>query len=161
MFGFRKIFGTIFMVVAFLVLATLATFIYNTDQASPENTTNNIVSNVANSELVQKSQVAIGSFLAGQETSSAENLPSNNTTSKKFIDAVAKIKWQNLFAKKATSTNEGENENNIEKVNDISSSTITKYFNYQKTESGAEVIFRAESGREYKLPLPFKFLTKF
>ena len=161
MFGFRKIFGTIFMIAAFLVLATLAALIYNTDQAAPENTTNNIVSNIANSELVQQSQAAIGFFFAGQETSSVENLPSNNTTSKKFIDAVAKIKWQNLFARKATSTNEGENENNIENVNDSSSSTIKKYFNYKKTESGAEIIFTAESGREYKLPLPFKFLTKF
>lgn len=129
MFGFRKIFGTIFMVVAFLVLATLATFIYNADQSPPENITNNNTSNVV--------------------------------TSKKIIDTITGFKWQNLFAKKATSTNEGENTNNIEKVSDISSSTITKYFNYQKTESGAEVIFRAESGREYKLPLPFKFLTKF
>jgi len=117
------------MVVAFLVLATLAAFIYNTDQSPPENITNNNASNV--------------------------------TTSKKLIDSITGFKWGNLLAKKSTSTNEGESIDNIEKVNNISSSTITKYFNYQKTESGAEVIFKAESGREYKLPLPFKFLTKF
>ena len=33
--------------------------------------------------------------------------------------------------------------------------------NYKKTETGAEVIFQSKSGQEYKLPLPFKFLTKF
>ncbi len=35
------------------------------------------------------------------------------------------------------------------------------FINYQKTEEGAEIIFRSKTGEEYKLPLPFKFLSKF
>lgn len=35
------------------------------------------------------------------------------------------------------------------------------YLNYQKTETGAEIIFQSKSGTAYKLPLPFKFLSNF
>ncbi len=161
MFGFRKIFGSVFMIVAFLVLATLAAFIYNSDQKLPEDIASNVASNAANSGLVQQSQTAIGSLLGDSKSLSEENLPSNITTSKKIIDAITGFKWQNLFSKKSTSTSEEENTDKVEEINDTGISTSTKYFNYQKTESGAEIIFKAESGREYKLPLPFKFLTKF
>jgi len=34
-----------------------------------------------------------------------------------------------------------------------------KFINYEKTDTGAEIIFRPETGKEYKLPLPFKFLS--
>lgn len=37
----------------------------------------------------------------------------------------------------------------------------SNYLNYQKTETGAEIIFQSKSGTAYKLPLPFKFLSKF
>jgi hypothetical protein len=33
-------------------------------------------------------------------------------------------------------------------------------FAWQKNAQGAEIIFTAKSGREYKLPLPFKFLSQ-
>jgi hypothetical protein len=35
------------------------------------------------------------------------------------------------------------------------------FLSYQKTEAGAEIIFKSKSGQDYKLPLPFKFLSKF
>ncbi|MFA5023654.1 MAG: hypothetical protein WC523_01685 [Patescibacteria group bacterium] len=34
------------------------------------------------------------------------------------------------------------------------------FLSYQKTATGAEMIFRLKNGQEYKLPLPFKFLSK-
>lgn len=34
------------------------------------------------------------------------------------------------------------------------------FFSWQKTENGIEIIYRAKSGEEYKLPLPFSFLNK-
>ena len=33
-------------------------------------------------------------------------------------------------------------------------------FDWQKTEDGAEIIFRTGSGEEHRLPLPFKFLSR-
>lgn len=36
---------------------------------------------------------------------------------------------------------------------------ISNLFFYQKTETGAEIIIRPKTGAEYKLPLPFKFLS--
>ena len=35
-----------------------------------------------------------------------------------------------------------------------------KFLEYQKTATGAEIIFREKSGQEHKLPLPFKFLSE-
>lgn len=35
-----------------------------------------------------------------------------------------------------------------------------RFLDWQKTETGAELIFKKKSGEEYKLPLPFKFLSR-
>ena len=39
-------------------------------------------------------------------------------------------------------------------------SEINSMFSYNKTSEGAEIIIKSKSGREYKLPLPFKFLAE-
>lgn len=38
--------------------------------------------------------------------------------------------------------------------------TGEKFLDWQKTATGADIIFREKSGAEHKLPLPFKFLSE-
>lgn len=44
--------------------------------------------------------------------------------------------------------------------NSDDSQPLGNWFDYQKTEQGAEIIFRPLDGEEYKLPLPFGFLKR-
>lgn len=181
MLGLRKIIGTVLMIVAFLVLASAATLIYNTDQKQK--------AEIADNAFLQKSQAAIGTLVGASEGLADANLQKNIGLGTTVIEAVKGINWRGFIEGTATSTGTST-EINSEVVNEIESdkkennfwSKLKKtakkelasdqaevavdpfkqsFFDYQKTDVGAEIIFRADSGREYKLPLPFKVLTKF
>jgi len=197
MFGLRKTLGSIVIVVLFLALASLAAFFYNTDQEKQKE--------IANSDLAQKGQIALGALVGASESAVDVNLQKNIGPGKTIIDYISKIDWKTLM--QGTKTEEGwsnsgsdtnseaspeaESEVNPDNTSGFWSKfaglvekewfenqkeeniqpeagettpadqSESKLFDYQKTETGAEIVFKAESGREYKLPLPFKFLTRF
>lgn len=48
--------------------------------------------------------------------------------------------------------------NNISLQN-VKTEAVNKFVDYQKTNEGAEIIFKTKHGEKYKIPLPFKFLS--
>ncbi len=75
MFGLRKTLGSIIMVVLFLALASLAAFLYSSDQEKQGET--------ANSDLAQKSRMALGALVGAPEST--------------IIDHIRKIDWESLI----------------------------------------------------------------
>lgn len=77
------------------------------------------------------------------------------SSSEKFANAV------NTFQEKIETFN---TENNI--ISSVAEqdwsdgSTELSFLRYKKNESGAEIIISSKNGREYKIPLPFKFLAE-
>jgi len=198
MFGLRKTLGSIVMVVLFLALASLATFFYNTDQEKQKE--------IANSDLAQKGQIALGTLMGASESAVDVNLQKNIGPGKTIIDYIRKIDWKTLAQEKKTGDENSDLDFNPEADSEVKTDSETdssdstpgfwskfaglvkkewsdnqkeentpteieetpptdqneqKLFNYQKTETGAEIIFKAKSGQDYKLPLPFKFLSNF
>ncbi len=99
-------------------------------------------------------------FGANQEAGQKENLAasaSENANSTGFwsrFSALIKKEWSDS---QNDSTLQETDQTELIADNALGQSS----FDYQKTEIGVEIIFRGKSGQEYKLPLPFKFLTKF
>jgi len=194
MFGLRKTLGSIIMVVLFLALASLAAFFYNLDQDKQEE--------IANSDLAQKGQVALGTLMGVSESAVDVNLQKNIGPGKTIIDYIRKINWKTLMQEKKTGDESSNSDSNLNSEmdseansdnstpgfwskfaglvqkewsdNQTEENTQTeteeappvdqneqKLFNYQKTETGAEIIFKAKNGADYKLPVPFKFLSNF
>lgn len=189
MFGIRKTLGSLFLVVAFLALASLATFFYNTDQEKKDE--------ITDSELVQKGEETLGALLGASETMTEVNVQKNIGLGKTMADFIGRINWRGLLL--GTSTEpvldgqvnpEGEDDSATPENPEATSSSWSKFssqikeewdrgreggslafgeeinefdqepFVYQKTELGAEIIITAKSGSEYKLPLPFRFLSR-
>jgi hypothetical protein len=193
MFGLRKTLGSVIVVVLFLALASLATFFYNTDQKKQEE--------IANSDLAQRGQIALGALVGASESIVDVNLQKNVGPGKTMIDYIRKIDWKSLaqgttieekdidpsdgdsgdleetdanndtpgfwakfadLVKKEWSDNQKEENAQPEAEEEMTvDQSEDNFFSYQKTEIGAEIIFKAKSGQDYKLPLPFQFLTRF
>lgn len=240
MLGLRKILGTIILVVAFLVLAGLASVFYNSDQAQKDK--------VVNSSIFQQGSALFQTLLGTSESIANVNLQKNMGLGKTVADTAGKVDWVSLLqgnassttdAKILTATNEDNSDvtgavsyqgnytdtsdiqdvingngaseataipsdnnntkasstsfwenfvsslkeewaanqqpdtapaktisktatkiNNQNTKNIKSTSTEINLLDYNKTANGAEIIYKAKTGEEYKLPLPFKFLGR-
>lgn len=188
MFGIRKTLGSLLLVVAFLALASLATFFYNTDQERKDE--------ITKSELVQKSEETLGALLGASGSMTEVNVQKNIGLGKTMADFIGGIDWRGLLTGTSTETvsvetlSSDENESDALKNADATSSSWSKFskqikdewqrgrgndnqlletevnefgkgiFVYQKNDSGAEIIINSKSGVEYKLPLPFRFLSR-
>jgi len=195
------------MVVLFLALASIAAFFYNTDQKKQEE--------IANSDLAQRSQIALGALVGASESIVDVNLQKNVGPGKTIMDYIRKIDWKSLaqgttakekdvdsldggssyseetgsnsefsseddpeadsnnnvpgfwskfagLVKKEWSDNQKEENAQPETEEEpTANQSEHNFFDYQKTENGAEIIFKAKSGQDHKLPLPFQFLTRF
>lgn len=182
MFGLRKTIGTILLVVAFLVLASLATLIYNSDQEKKEETNNgewmergkdlwqslfNASGNLADVNL-QKN--------IGPAKIVAENVSQNSEVAgfwSKFKTLI-KEEWENTERDREQLKDMAQTEITSQEITPEAEAPTkvlpveasvnedktdqTNFVDYQKTDKGAEIIFTSKSGGEYKLPLPFKFL---
>ncbi|MFZ4632453.1 MAG: hypothetical protein ACOYL8_04645 [Patescibacteria group bacterium] len=196
MFGLRKTLSAVLLAVFFIVLASLATSFYNSDKAQQEQ--------VANSELVQKSQSMLGSAVGMVGNLNDKSIENNNGFGKKIADLVSGVNWAGILQGLSTNTKVSEladvGVSAIEASGPVESGSIFSgvvaafkdelastrepilgpsgpialeaiplaianetvspdFFNYQKTDTGAEIIFRLKTGWEYKMPLPFKFLS--
>jgi len=189
MFGLRKTLGSLFLVVVFLALASLATFFYNTDQENKDK--------IVDNEFVQKSEETIGTLLGVSEKMTEVNVEKNIGVGKTMADFIARVNWRGLLMGTSTESVideqadlEAGSEVAMPNDSELEDGSWSKFsdqikeewergreggnlpieietnelgqglFAYQKTELGAELIFTGKSGAEYKLPLPFKFLSR-
>jgi len=67
-----------------------------------------------------------------------------------------KEEWDNSQKSDETQTNTAS----VKAASPLENSIGKNYFNYEKTKTGAEIIIKSKTGEEYKLPLPFKFLSQ-
>lgn len=161
MFGLRKMIGTILLLVVFVILTLLATFLYNSDQKQKEE-----VASIGSGAAILNYFGLANWGDRGAETTTAENInpevtpaidsEANSASSTSFwsrFSGLVKKEWADS-QKEISSSGEILGETSL-----IPSEQ--KFFEYQKTGEGAEITFRVKSGAEYKLPLPFKFLNKF
>lgn len=154
MLGIRKTLWSILLVVFFMALAALATFYYNTDTKQQEKMSNN--------DLVKTAKVTIETLLGASEKVGETNAKKNIGFGKVMTDWINRVEWQRILEGGDGPLLKNEASTIVEQT------TITKdtfknmmnqdLFSYQKTEAGAEVIVRPKNSKEYKLPLPFKFL---
>jgi hypothetical protein len=164
MLGLRKIIGTILLVVIFLVLASLATFIYNSDQEKKEK--------VINNELVQEGKSVFQSLFAVSGNLADTNLQKNIGPAKVVVEKVSQsaeatglwVKFKELVREEWNNAKEeGKQQEETmptEETDDQNKISVPTSVDYKKTDQGAEIIFTSKNGEEYKLPLPFKFLNK-
>jgi len=240
MLGLRKILGTIILVIAFLVLAGLASVFYNSDQTQKDK--------VVNSSIFQQGSALFQTLLGTSESIANVNLQKNMGLGKTVADTASKVDWISLLQGDATSTTDtkiltANNEDNADvtgavsyqgnytdmsDIKDVingsgaseiaaipgdtnnnkasttsfwanfvsslkeeweanqqpdptpsktiskttaktngqntknikSSSTEINLLDYNKTTNGAEIIYKTKNGEQYKLPLPFKFLSR-
>ncbi|MEI6529610.1 MAG: hypothetical protein WCN88_04445 [Candidatus Falkowbacteria bacterium] len=139
MFGLRKTWGTIVMVVSFLVLALFASVFYNADQEQKNELVNN--------SLVQKGGETLGVLLGASEKMSEVNVQKNIGLGKTMADFIARVDWQWLLM--GTSTKEVDtsvanvNEasdaelNNSEINNNGASSVETNFNEFVPSETNA------------------------
>lgn len=196
MFGLRKTISTLLLVVAFLVLISLATSIYNFDTGQKQD--------MIPSELAQKGGEAVISAVQVSTDIATKDVQTNNGFSDKVLTLLKKIDWKSLVQKLGTSSDANSvpeikevsdltlaaanntasdsdsfvgkvknlvkdewdksresNNGSLESValESVKAETISKFIDYQKTNEGAEIIFKTEHGEEFKIPLPFKFLS--
>ena len=89
MFGLRKIIGTLLMVVAFLVLASLASVFYGADQAKQ--------AEMVNSPFVQNAKSAInlliGTSVGASESMAEINLQKNAGLGKTMVDLARRVEF--------------------------------------------------------------------
>ncbi len=118
MFGLRKTLGSLLMVVAFLVLAALATFFYNADQEQKNELVNN--------NLVKKSGETLGALVGVSEKMTEVNVQKNIGMEKALAGFVGRVDWQALLTGTSTKplNNEVENVENGE-INNNETGTIT------------------------------------
>lgn len=185
MLGLRRTIGTILLVVVFLVLASLATLIYNSDQEKKEETNNgewmekgkdlwqslfnasgnladvNLQKNIGPAKIVaenvsQNSEVA--SFWSKFKTLVKEEWENTERDREQLKNiAQTEIVSEEIIPAEATTTTSTKTSSVEASVNEDETDQ-TNFVDYQKTDKGAEIIFTSKSGGEYKLPLPFKFL---
>lgn len=202
----RHTISNIILIVAFLVLAAIASLLYSSDSGQREKIINNtwyqkaqsgigaiLYFSTALADLNLKKNIGFGqnvrekitsidleeelgdrkasdakdSNADGQATASEDVLavaatgpaPDSETATSESADVEAEQSfWQrtkNLFKEEWQRSRE-----NAEEENAASDNQLSNWFDYQKTEQGAEIIFRIENGQEYKLPLPFGFLNR-
>lgn len=202
MFGLRKSLSTLLLVVAFFVLISLATAIYNFDTGQKHDMTPNELAQTSGKAVV--SAVQVGAGLA------TKDVQTNNGFGEKVVGLFKAIDWKTLIEKLSTSSSATKTETVkeipevgqgqvVENPEDKASSTfltklsglvkdelkssdnptvnslgdvtveniqtklqteeVNKFIELKKTNEGAELILKAGENNEFKIPLPFKFLT--
>lgn len=100
MFGLGKTLKSLVLVVAFLVLAALATFFYNADQEQKKQLVDN--------PLVSKGGQTLGALVNVSEKMTEVNVEKNIGMGKKMADLIGRIDWRAILI--GTSTEElGDN----------------------------------------------------
>jgi hypothetical protein len=153
---------SIVITVTFLVLTAIATLLYG---GTAEQRTQ-----LDNNWFWQKTRVAMDTGLAALESlgglgtgssspaavSETAVVPEPSFWSKvgaSFQDAWQKSGGAATSSPELTTSQPADNQ-------PLAAADNSSSFNWVKTANGAEIVFKAKSGHEYKLPLPFKFLSK-
>lgn len=156
MFGLRKTLSTIFLLVAFFVLASLASFIYTSDQKAAQ-------SEVADSWWKKGGAIISTIFRASGDLAEV-NLQKNIGPGKSWSDKLRDLDLRSLVSGETVDPFSEIKEKAISvKDKDLPdyqnlAAEADNLFNYRRTDEGGEIVFTSKSGEEYKLPLPFGFL---
>ena len=167
-------FSSILLIVAFLVLTAIVTILYGGSEEQKAKMEQNF--------FYQKVRLVLDTVWTAAQGIVAINLNKNtgwspvtkeinNLSTVAFDSSAASSSpaasepgfWSNLATKiKDEWNNTNTADNNGYGVNDLNSNNgnATNFLDWQKTATGAELIFRGKSGQEYKLSLPFKFLSQ-
>jgi hypothetical protein len=155
---------SLIITVVFLVLISIATVLYGGSAEQKAKLNNNVfwqkTSWIFNAGLYALGGLTnLGTGQAANKNSSETDNPAptvNSETDSSFwsqLSASFKDAW-NKSGETATNNPSLTTDEPLESPNNESS------LNWVKNASGAEIVFKAKSGKEYKLPLPFKFLSK-
>jgi len=155
---FRSSISTFLMVVAFIALAALASVNYNGNEEQKEKLTENV--------WYQKAQNSLETVLAASKILADFNLNKNLGYGQKVKDELETIDWKaaesspenksGFWSGLGDRLKEEWQKNSADEVD----TNFNDFFTYQKTATGADMIFTFKNGSEYKFPLPFKFLSE-
>lgn len=183
MSGLRKTLGSIFLAAFFLVLAIIAMIFYNADKQQQEEMINTDLVQKSKAALITAVDTT-GKVVTAQPARNPV-LENKMTTVVKNIDLVALINklgtstdkvddsgkkppgfWDRIvtffkaeWAGSQTVAPETVPTNQTIPTVGVANSLNQSLIDYVKNDTGAEIIFRSKTGGEYKLPLPFKFLS--
>lgn len=117
MFGLRKVLSPIILAAAFITLASLASYLYNSDQAKQ--------ADIENSSVLQKGKAVLGVVLDTSESMADSNVDHSTGFGDKLVDAgrnfILKTDWRGMISGEKT-VKDGLSENII---NYSSSSSTT------------------------------------
>jgi hypothetical protein len=156
------------MVTAFIALAALASVNYSGSEEQKGKLAENV--------WYQKAQNSLETVLAASKILADFNLNKNLGYGQKVKDELETVDWKNISLggsseEAAESSPENKSgfwsglsdrlkkewqESNADEVD----TNFNDFFTYQKTATGADMIFTFKNGSEYKFPLPFKFLSE-
>jgi len=116
-------------------------------------------SSEVNSEISQEGEAIV---ITDDATTSTSTKKTGFWTS---LATRIKKEWNSTSTEEAINQSPGTLINNLTTVNPSQSDKLAEglglndFLSYEKTLNGAEIIFRLKNNMEYKLPLPFKFLS--
>jgi hypothetical protein len=144
MVNFSHSLGSFLIIVGFLVLTALATILYGGSTDQQEKMKQNF--------FWQGSRYAVDTlWTAATGIGGAGPDKNKEISDNPADDSVAGTNfWLNFKTRLAREWSDSETSFTAEED--------PGFLRWQKTERGAEIIFRAKSGEEHKLLLPFKFL---
>lgn len=146
MFNLKGTLSSCLTVVAFLVLAILATQFYNGT---------NTKTDFEESTMYQKSQTVLNTVWSYAKIIVNVNLIKNVGVGNANLEENIKNELNN----KDLGFNDYNNGLDSSEKTDLKN-IISSIISWRKTAKGGELIITSKSGREYKLSLPFKFLAK-
>jgi len=186
MLGIGKTISWIFLVVFFVALAAIATTFYESDKAEQERMRDNellkkgqaaidFATNLSSSlsarhtedELVNnagqfvdsvKNVFSEAAFLIEKTTPASSSPSSLSINNNQDIGQETLNDWlgdgANLLVEGKANFQSGAPVNLKDRI------TESKFWTYRKNGNGAEIILSSKEGREYIIPLPFKFLSE-
>jgi hypothetical protein len=183
MSSLRKTLGSIFLAAFFLALAIIAMIFYNADKQQQEEMVNTdlvqkskaaLITVVDTTGKVVTAQPTRNPVLEDKMTAVVKSinlldlLNKLGTSTADVADSSEKVPgfWDRIvtffkdeWAGSQTVAPETVPTDQIVQPTGAANSLNQSLVDYVKTDTGAEIIFRSKTGEEYKLPLPFKFLS--
>ena len=155
------------VVVAFLVLTALASILYGGNSDQQEKMKQNIfwqgaryTADTLLSAVAGAGNIGLNKNLAFNQTikDEAAQADLNNISSKNFNDDLGNNNGTtgNFWSDWKTRLTQAWPDNETSAATSGSSWPLK----WQKTDTGAEIVFTSKSGKEHKLSLPFKFLSR-
>ena len=146
-------------VIALLALTALATLLYSGNKEQKAKADNNIFLKKTRLVFDFSLQALQGITDLGMNNSQ-HSLSSIDSSNKIDVNKIQKTNgFMSGMKKKAQQAwNENDSKNNL--TNNPDSSNLNNFISWKSVKDGAQIIFRSKDGKDYKMFLPLRFLSK-